>query len=284
MPLTRKLATKSLIKQNTNQDTIGTGVTNLVRDAFTGTGSQTIFTLTAAPQSAANTQVFISGVYQNKNTYTISGATLTFSTPPPNGTTIEVISGTNYSIGVPGDATVTAAKINSEVSASGTVLTANGSGGASFAYALPPGSLVPYAGNPVSAPSGYLYCDGASYPTASYPALFAAIGYTYGGAGANFNVPDTRGIFLRGAGSQTIGGITYSGTVGTKQGDQFQGHLHQVGVTGPQQLVNVGSTYGVLVNATGNTGSPTTDGVNGTPRTGSETRPANIGVNYIIKI
>lgn len=111
MPLTRKLATKSLIKQNTNQDVIGTGVTNLVRDAFTGTGSQTIFTLTTAPLSAANTQVFISGVYQNKNTYTVVGTTLTFSTPPPNGTLIEVISGTNYSIGVPGDGTVTTAKI-----------------------------------------------------------------------------------------------------------------------------------------------------------------------------
>jgi hypothetical protein len=111
MPLTRKLASKSLIKQNTNQDVIGTGVTNLVRDAFTGTGSQTVFTLTTAPLSAANTQVFISGVYQNKNTYTVVGTTLTFSTPPPSSTLIEVISGTNYSIGVPGDGAVTNAKL-----------------------------------------------------------------------------------------------------------------------------------------------------------------------------
>lgn len=111
MPLTRKLASKSLIKQNTNQDVIGTGVTNLVRDAFTGNGTLTVFTLSAAPLSAANTQVFISGVYQNKNTYTISGTTLTFSTPPPNATNIEVISGTNYSIGVPGDGAVSNVKL-----------------------------------------------------------------------------------------------------------------------------------------------------------------------------
>lgn len=111
MPLTRKLASKSLIKQNTNQDVIGTGVTNLVRDAFTGTGSQTVFTLTTAPLSAANTQVFISGVYQNKNTYTVVGTTLTFSAAPPSSTLIEVISGTNYSIGVPGDNAVTNAKL-----------------------------------------------------------------------------------------------------------------------------------------------------------------------------
>jgi microcystin-dependent protein len=38
-------------------------------------------------------------------------------------------------------------------------------------------------------PAGYLLCDGASYATADYPELFAVIAYTYGGAGANFNVP-----------------------------------------------------------------------------------------------
>lgn len=111
MPLTRKLASKSLIKQNTNQDTVGTGVTNLTRDAFTGTGSQTIFTLTSAPLSSVNTQVFISGVYQNKSNYTVTNTTLTFSVAPPAGTLIEVISGTNYSIGIPGDSSVTNAKL-----------------------------------------------------------------------------------------------------------------------------------------------------------------------------
>lgn len=40
-----------------------------------------------------------------------------------------------------------------------------------------------------AAPQGYLLCDGASYATIDYPELFAAIGYSFGGAGANFNVP-----------------------------------------------------------------------------------------------
>ena len=44
-----------------------------------------------------------------------------------------------------------------------------------------------------TAPSGWLLCYGQSLATASYPDLFAAIGYTYGGSGANFNVPDLRG-------------------------------------------------------------------------------------------
>ena len=40
-------------------------------------------------------------------------------------------------------------------------------------------------------PTGWLLENGASYATATHPALFAVIGYTYGGAGANFNVPNT---------------------------------------------------------------------------------------------
>lgn len=48
------------------------------------------------------------------------------------------------------------------------------------------------------APRGYLVCDGTAHSTTQYPELFNAIGYTYGGAGASFNVPDLRGEFIRG--------------------------------------------------------------------------------------
>jgi microcystin-dependent protein len=41
-------------------------------------------------------------------------------------------------------------------------------------------------------PPGVLLCDGSSYLTTAYPYLFAAIGYTWGGSGSNFNVPDLR--------------------------------------------------------------------------------------------
>jgi len=57
---------------------------------FTGTGSQTNFTLTVAPSDENNTQVYINGVYQQKNTFSLSGAELIFSTAPPYTSTIEV--------------------------------------------------------------------------------------------------------------------------------------------------------------------------------------------------
>jgi len=58
---------------------------------FTGTGSQTVFTLTTASAGENFTFVYINGVYQQKNTYTVSGTTLTFSQAPPLTSTIEVM-------------------------------------------------------------------------------------------------------------------------------------------------------------------------------------------------
>jgi len=44
-----------------------------------------------------------------------------------------------------------------------------------------------------SAPTGWLLCDGASYSTVSYPNLFSAIGYQFGGGGGTFSVPNLKG-------------------------------------------------------------------------------------------
>ncbi len=64
-------------------------------------------------------------------------------------------------------------------------------------YAVPAGTIVPFGGTNI--PSGWLLCDGASYSTTQYPELYSSIGINFGGVlGANFNVPDFRGRFLRG--------------------------------------------------------------------------------------
>jgi len=69
----------------------GIGTASYQVDNFTGTGSQTVFTLSAASLGENFTFVYINGVYQNKNTYTVSGVTLTFSQAPPLTSLIEVM-------------------------------------------------------------------------------------------------------------------------------------------------------------------------------------------------
>lgn len=92
--------------------TSGLGSTNVVIDAFNGTGSQTAFTLSGDAGTENNTYVYVSGVYQSKATYSLSGTTLTFSTAPPSGTgNIEVVWTQPLPVGTPSDGTVTAAKI-----------------------------------------------------------------------------------------------------------------------------------------------------------------------------
>lgn len=57
---------------------------------FTGTGSQVNFSLLSSPASENSTQIYINGVYQQKNTYSVAGAVITFSEAPPFSSKIEV--------------------------------------------------------------------------------------------------------------------------------------------------------------------------------------------------
>jgi len=72
---------------------------SLNSNQFTGTGSQTDFTMGQSIDSKDKAFVFIQGVYQEKSTYTIDGTTLSFSTPPQNGYTIEVVTFASVALG-----------------------------------------------------------------------------------------------------------------------------------------------------------------------------------------
>ncbi len=90
----------------------GASAGSLTTDLFSGDNTTTAFTLAVDPGSENNTFVFISGVYQQKDTYSVTGTTLTFSVAPPTGSNnIQVVSGTTLSIGVPGDASVSPVKL-----------------------------------------------------------------------------------------------------------------------------------------------------------------------------
>ena len=70
---------------------------------FTGNGSTTAFTLGSDPSSENNTQVYIDGVYQQKDGYSVSGVVLTFSAAPPDLSTIEVMVATVLPVSPPLD-------------------------------------------------------------------------------------------------------------------------------------------------------------------------------------
>ena len=135
-------------------------------------------------------------------------------------------------------------------------------------------------------PLGYLECKGTSLVRADYPELFAVLGTNYGNAdGTHFYIPDLRGMFLRGwdhartldpdAGTRLNRGDGTTGDhVGTYQTDDLKSHLH----TYTYKTITGGDSGGAdpnsLTDASHNTGSTG----------GSETRPYNTNVMYIIKV
>jgi len=99
----------------------GVSGSNLNIDSMTGDGSDTTLTLSINPVNENNTQVFIDGVYQSKSNYSISGTTLTFSTAPPTGSAVEVMTMTQTEVNVPVDGTITSAKLSGDLTLPGSL-------------------------------------------------------------------------------------------------------------------------------------------------------------------
>jgi hypothetical protein len=64
---------------------------SVVKNDFVGDGVDTTFTLSAAPSTILATNVFINGVYQEKDSYSLLGNVITFSIAPPLNSSIEVM-------------------------------------------------------------------------------------------------------------------------------------------------------------------------------------------------
>lgn len=86
---------------------------NIAAVTFTGNGSQTTFGLGVSPGTKNNTMVYLSGVYQAKSSYSVSGTNLTFGTAPPNGVAIEVMLMSAVTLNTPLDGSVTFSKLDS---------------------------------------------------------------------------------------------------------------------------------------------------------------------------
>jgi microcystin-dependent protein len=152
---------------------------------------------------------------------------------------------------------------------------------------VPVGSVLMFAGNAVTPPAGYLYCDGSPLSTTAYSGLFSVIGYAFGGAGGTFNLPNTKGVFIRGAGSQTVSGTTYTGTFASALPDAYPAHNHGGGNHTHSYITHLilactgTGGAGFAFDVGGTTGASGT--IIATNGSGTETQPANLTLNYIIK-
>jgi microcystin-dependent protein len=133
-----------------------------------------------------------------------------FSVPDASNTSLLVSTGSPYS-----------ATASPQLTFDGTTLNVDGNVNVTGNYYLnnyiliPAGSIIQSAA--INVPNGWLDCSGQSLLVADQPHLFAAIGYTYGGSGLHFNVPDMRGRVGIGAGAGA--GLT-SRTLGTHGGEE----------------------------------------------------------------
>ena len=178
--------------------------------------------------------------------------------------------------------------------ANGSVLQTNGSGTLSFVaiQGVPTGTIFCFA--IATVPSGYLECNGQS--TSGHTALAALIGS---------HVPDLRGEFIRGLASNTNDSTRDQGRgIRTGQSDDIESHNHSASstssVTDPGHKHNLNFNMGSIISSGGAFGLKdsgnadrmftATTGISVSTSTtigntgGSETRPRNVALMYIIKI
>lgn len=149
-----------------------------------------------------------------------------------------------------------------------------------------PGTVQAYGG--LTAPSGWVLCDGTALNRTTYADLFSVIGVSFGGGDGTttFNVPDLRGRFIRmvdgtagrdpdsAARTAMNTGGAVGNNIGSVQLDQFASHTH------PQYYISSGggTQYGAQSGLISGGTQPSVL-ANG----GNETRPKNANLNYMIK-
>ena len=164
---------------------------------------------------------------------------------------------------------------------------------------VPAGTVVAYAADTV--PSGFLECNGANVSRSTYAQLYSAIGVTWGaGDGSStFGLPDLRGEFIRGWDNSR--GVDGSRGFASTQSSQNQQHNH--GVTDPSHshtqrglalnggsgsvAITLGSGQSYQIGYSGQQSSITTGtsstGISINNAGGSEARPRNVSLMYIIR-
>lgn len=184
-----------------------------------------------------------------------------------------------------------------------------------MATGVPLGIVLPFAGDARIVPVGWILCDGRPLEIRHHPRLFAVLGTAWGGNRVQgfFNLPDLRGVFVRGVSGSTLrdpdaesrSSINPGGNVGNSVGSLqeqetkvhnhpltenphhheltkgFQGH-EGLGFNKDNRYSGGGADKFGLGGVLTIRAEPTTTGISIANSGGSETRPINAYVNWII--
>lgn len=161
---------------------------------------------------------------------------------------------------------------------------------------FPAGVIYPFAGSADKIPPGWLLCNGDTLNKTDYPALFNVIDINWGEPSPEtFNLPDLRGVFLRGVSGPGSDSFTdpdaesrisrhTGGAIGNHPGsyqyDDFESHNHDWKYGSEGDDSGYGGSYSEFT-FTGGSYVGAASPVNN--RGGNETRPSNAYVHYIIK-
>lgn len=140
---------------------------------------------------------------------------------------------------------------------------------------FPVGMIFPFGG--AVAPDGYAICDGSLLSAIDYPELFAVLGYSFGGSGDNFNIPDNINRTVVGSGSDYGLGNVGGEATHTLTESEMPSHSHTIGYTITTLVLEPGEVTAltpvpILTQFTGDTGGDDAH---------NNLQPY-IGLNYII--
>ena len=172
---------------------------------------------------------------------------------------------------------------------------------------FPAGMIIPFAGPAENIPEGWLLCDGAEVSRSNYNNLYKAIGVCWGtGNGTTtFNLPDLRGMFLRGVSGEsgndedaenrvvlTDNGGNTGNNVGSYQGDAIRNITGTINGLDSYEFIHANISGAFYVQQDDKYfGSHSGDHDNSlvyfdssrVVPVGSDNRPKNVYVTYIIK-